>query len=249
MEPSLEVLTLNLWGANGPAAERMTRLVAYLREAPPEIVVLQEVEDWDGATQAHHLAREVGYPSVSVVHTGRGLRRGEGLALLASREAHLVDMVALGSTLRDHPRGVQLVDVPAFDGVVRVANTHLAWRLDATEQRVEQTTGIRDELAGWTGPAVVAGDLNDVAGSSPLGVLTSAGFEDALAAGGGRERPTFDRANPYLWQPELAGRRVDHVLVRGLEATGAKVVLTGEDAPVVSDHFGLRVTLAPAGAR
>lgn len=249
VEISLEILTLNLWGTNGPAYERMANLVAYLREAPPDVVALQEVEGWDGTTQAHHLAREAGYTSVSVVRTGRWLRRGEGLAVLANREAHLVDMVALDSTLRDHPRGVQLVDVPAFDGVVRVANTHLAWRLDATEQRVEQVTGIRDELAGWTGPAVVAGDLNDVAGSSPLDVLTAAGFADALAAAGGRDRPTFDRANPYLWQPELADRRVDHVLVHGLEATAAQVVLTGEDAPIVSDHFGLRITLAPAGVR
>lgn len=245
----MDVLTLNLWGTNGPASERMAALAAFLRRERPGVVVLQEVEDWGGTTQAHHLAEEAGYPTVCAVRTGRGLRRGEGLAILADRAVEPVVTVALPNTITNQPRAVQIVDVAAFDGVVRMANTHLAWRLEHTDLRVEQTTVIHDELAGWTGPAIVAGDLNDVAGSPPLDILAGAGFTDALAAAGARDRATFDVGNPYLWQPELAGRRVDHLLARGLAVAAAAVVLTGDDDPIVSDHFGVRATFtrqAPA---
>lgn len=245
----MEILTLNLWGTNGPAEERLAALAAVLREHRPDVVALQEVERHGDVTQAHWLAEAAGYPHVCAVRTGRGAKRGEGLAVLCAEEPNPLDMVALPGRMAAHPRGLQLVDVPGFGGMVRVANTHLAWRLDDTDLRVEQAAAIRDELDGWSGPAVLAGDLNDVAGSPPLRLLAAAGFADALSAAGGRDRPTFDAANPYLWQPELAGRRVDHVLVRGLAATAGAVVFTGEDAPMVSDHFGVRVTLAPAGGR
>lgn len=244
----MDVLTLNLWGTNGPADERLTALASALRASRPEVVALQEVEGAD-TTQAHQLAEAAGYPHVCAVRTGRGSVRGEGLAVLALEEPHPVGTLPLPSRRAGHPRAVQVVDVPAFGGVVRVANTHLAWRLGSTDLRVEQAAALRDGLAGWTGATVLAGDLNDVAGSPPLELLAAAGFTDALVAAGGQDRPTFDRVNPYLWQPELAGRRVDHVLVRGLVATAAAVVFTGEDAPIVSDHFGVRVTLAPAAGR
>lgn len=242
----MKILTLNLWGTNPPAAERLAALVAYLRRERPDVVALQEVEDWEDATQAHHLAEQAGYPSVHAVRTGTGLRRGEGLAVLTGGHVQPVGTVSLPSSVTDQPRAVQVVDVSTSAGVVRVANTHLAWRLGATDLRVAQAEAIRDELQGSPGPALVAGDLNDVPASPPLRVLTEAGFVDAVAAAGAAERPTFDPANPYLWQPELAGRRVDHLLVRQLRVHDAAVVLTGEDAPMVSDHFGVCVTVTQA---
>lgn len=244
----VRVLTLNLWGDNGPAGDRLAALAAYLRDERFDVVALQEVEGPRGATQAHGLAAAAGYPTVCATRTGRGLRRGEGLAVLAAGDAAEADTVALPSAITDHPRAVQLVDFPAFGSVVRVANTHLAWRLDAGDVRAAQAAAIRDELAGWTGRAVLAGDLNDVRGSPALATLADAGFVDALTAARAEERPTFDRANPYLWQPELAGRRVDHVLVRGLAVADAGVVLDGVDTPVVSDHYGVRATLRDAAA-
>lgn len=240
----LDVLTVNLWGTNGPVRERLSALAEYLRDHRPDVVALQEVQRWHGTTQAHHLAKQAGYAAAHHTRTGRRLRRGEGLAVLTAEDSRPVATVALPSDLSDHPRAVQLVDAAIGDRVLRVANTHLAWRLQAGDRRVTQTTAIRDELAAWTGPALVAGDLNDVPGSPPLRVLSQAGFADALALAGAAERPTFDPANPYLWQRELANRRVDHLLVRGLHASQAAVVLTGEDGPIVSDHFAVWARLA-----
>ncbi|MDX1621941.1 MAG: hypothetical protein R3320_13165, partial [Nitriliruptorales bacterium] len=54
------------------------------------------------------------------------------------------------------------------------------------------------------------------------------------------DRPTFASENPWTWQVSLMDRRIDHVLVRDLQAASSEVVLTGEDAPPVSDHYGVR---------
>jgi len=66
----------------------------------------------------------------------------------------------------------------------------------------------------------------------------------------GRPRATFSFTNPFASQYWLLGRRIDHVLVSPeLRVLEARRVLTGTDAPVVSDHYGVRVDLlVPAAA-
>jgi endonuclease/exonuclease/phosphatase family metal-dependent hydrolase len=238
----LRVLTINLWGPRGPVDARMGGLVAYLGDERPNVVAMQEVEDWGGQPQADRIAAEAGYP---LVHRVRSADDGEGLAVVTDLDSELALTVRLPDAPGDPPRALQLVDVVTGDGtVVRIGNTHLAWRLDATLSRAEQARVIRDQFQRWAGPAVLAGDLNDVPGSLPLQAAAEAGLADCVAAIPGAERWTFDPANPYAWQPELLERRVDHILARGLAVVDAAVVLDGRDGPVVSDHYGVRATLA-----
>ncbi len=241
----LRVLTLNLWGDNPPLEERMAALVTYLERERPHVVALQEVADLEDRTQADSLAEASGYPVVHLVDTGRLLWPGEGLAILSRFDAEPATTVALPHGPEDaHPRAFQQLLVTAPDGtLIRVGNTHLAFRLGSTGLRSKQTKRIREELEGLTQPVVLMGDLNDVAGSEPLRVLTDAGFVDCYAAVHDQEGWTFHPANPYADQQNLLERRVDHVLARGFEVIDAAVVFTGEDAPVVSDHFGVRTTL------
>ncbi|MDQ4129535.1 MAG: endonuclease/exonuclease/phosphatase family protein [Actinomycetota bacterium] len=245
MNMVLRVLTLNLWGDNPPLEERMTGLAAYLEAERPHVVALQEVADLEDGTQADSLAEAAGYPIVHHVDTGRLLWPGEGLAILSRLDAEAANTVALPHGPEDsHPRALQQLDVMTSGGtVIRVGNTHLAFRLDSTRLRRQQTERIREELEGLSGPVVLMGDLNDVTGSEPLRVLTDAGLVDCYAAVHEHECWTFHPANPFAEQQDLLERRVDHVLARGFEVSDAAVVLTGEDAPVVSDHFGLRATL------
>jgi endonuclease/exonuclease/phosphatase family metal-dependent hydrolase len=241
----LRVLTVNLGGTTPPLDERMRDLIEYLERERFDVVGFQEVGDWGGRTQADRVAEAVGYATVHHIDAGREGRPGEGLAIVTDLDADPAPTVHLPESDLDHPRALQQLDVVHDGTVVRVANTHLAWRLDLEDIRMAQTERIRDELAGWTGPVVLMGDLNDVPGSPPLRVLTAppAGLVDCYLAVHGEDRWTFHPDNPYTWQPELLRRRVDHVLVRGLEVLDAAVVLTGRDAPVVSDHYAVRAEL------
>lgn len=245
----LSILTLNLWGTGGPVAERMASLADWLRAQRPTIVALQEVEHWQGRSQAHHLAEAAGYAGVHVIRAGHAEDPGEGLAVLTELDGLAAATVTLPRAPDDGPRALQQVDLATDDGVIRVANTHLAWRLHHTTARSAQATRIVDELAAWTGPVVLAGDLNDSPGSPPLGRLAAAGLVDAVATAGD-EGWTFHPDNPWAPPPELLERRVDYVLVRGLAVQRAAVVLTGQgpDDPVVSDHYGVLAHVAdPVG--
>jgi endonuclease/exonuclease/phosphatase family metal-dependent hydrolase len=237
--PALDVLTLNLWGANGPARARMERLAAWLRRERPDIVLLQEVEHLDGSAQAELLARAAGYNHIAEIRTARVA--GEGLAVLSGHPVHALPPLRLPLAALDHPRAVQQVDVVTPSGSVRVANTHLAWRLNASAARRKQARALLRALAASGRPVVLGGDLNDVPGSGPLRALAQAGFADCCVTA--RPPITFDCANEFLWQHELAGRRVDHVLARGLALGQARVVLNGADGPIVSDHYGVRAEL------
>lgn len=240
----LRVLTINLWGDNPPLAKRMGGLISYLERERPHVVALQEVADLSGRTQADDLAEAAGYV-VHQVQTGRLLWPGEGLAILTHLSAEAAPTIPLPHGLEDaHPRALQQLDVQIADGVaVRIGNTHLAFPLGATRLRRQQTERMVEELESFRGAVVLMGDLNDVAGSQPLRVLTDAGFLDCYAAVHEEERWTFHPANPYATGSELLERRVDHVLARGVEVLDAAAVLTGEEDPVVSDHFGVRATV------
>jgi len=244
MSDELDVLTINLWFASQDAEQRLADLAAYLRATAPDVVCCQETDVADDGAGVEALAAEAGYRVAVAERTDRDDRVGEGLAILTRLESVARATVPLPYDLVDHPRALQRVDVTTRGGrVVRVGNTHLSWQLHAVDARSEQADAVVAAFADWDGPAVVAGDLNDVPGSVTLQTLAAAGFVDAYAAAGCPERPTFDLANPYIWQLELVGRRVDHVLVRGLQVTAAAIVLDGADGPVVSDHYGLRARL------
>lgn len=247
--PVLTVLTLNLWGANGPVRRRLADLVAYLRARRPQVLALQEVEPVGGVDTAERLATQLGYDTVQLVRTeaAAGAERGEGLAILTDLSVVQASSIRLPEAPRDHPRCFQQVDVELPDGTpVRLGNTHLSWRLRQAGHRLAQATAIRAALADWRGPLVVMGDFNDVPQSKTLRALTGpdgVGLADSYAAAADVDMATFHPDNPYAEQRQLLDRRVDHVLVRGLEPAAAEIVLTGDEGPVVSDHYGVRVDL------
>jgi endonuclease/exonuclease/phosphatase family metal-dependent hydrolase len=240
---TLDVVTINLWGDNGPASRRMDDLCGWLKEEAPDLVLLQEVETVDGRGQAEILAEAVGFDHAETIRTGRGLLPGEGLGILSRHPLVGLPSTKLPKSALDHPRSLQQVEVVAPAATVRVGNTHLAWRLNATPARAKQARAITAAVAAVDGPTLLGGDLNDVPGSETLGVLETAGFTDCCS-GIPHPQITFDRGNEFMWQHELAGRRVDHLLARGMAMSEARVVLDGDDGPIVSDHYGVRATLS-----
>lgn len=239
---TIDVATVNLWGANGPARARMDDLASWLGRERPDIVLLQEVEQLDGRDQADWLAGAAGYDHVDGIRVGEGSEDGEGLTVLSRHPLMPLPPVLLPEAPSDHPRGLQQADVETPAGTVRIANTHLAWQLDATPARADQAQTIAQTLQDPGLSVLLGGDLNDVPGSPALRILETAGFTDCCSPTSD-PAPTFDRSNEFLWQTELAGRRVDHLLARGPEITDAHVVLDGRTGPIVSDHYGVRVTV------
>lgn len=240
----LSLLTLNLWNVNPPLELRMSRARTWVGDHAPDLLALQEVSTLDdGATQAHLLAAAAGHDHVVFQPTWRGDRRDQGNAICSRLPLRELDPVRLPDVEGDEPRILEQVEVQGPVGPLRVATTHLAWRVADTAGRVLQAAAIVRALDDCADPLVLAGDLNAVHGSPPLNELAEQG---ALVDACGDDRPTFAAGNPWTWQPSLLGRRVDHVLLRGdLRARAVEVVLDGDAAPPASDHYGVlaRLTL------
>lgn len=237
----VELLTLNLWNLSPPLEARTAALESWLARSHPDVLALQEVGTVGGRTQAHRLAAAAHYRNVHFVAATR--RRGweQGLAVVSDLPMTALEPTPLPDAPGDETRILQQVEVRIRADRLRLANTHLAWEPGQTEERTRQAAAITDALAGCPDPLVLVGDLNDVHGSPPLRELTG---RTALTDRCCDDDPTFAADNPWTWQPLLLDRRVDHVLAHeSVRTPRVDVVLTGEDAPRVSDHYGIRAQL------
>jgi endonuclease/exonuclease/phosphatase family metal-dependent hydrolase len=112
-----------------------------------------------------------------------------------------------------------------------VTSLHLQHRAVNTPTRLAQ---LETFLAAGTGaPQVVGGDLNATPGSAEVRRLTGVGYVSAVDAVGDRAALTDPSTAPT--------RRIDWVLGRGIDFTGAEVVTD----VVLSDHLPLVVAVAP----
>lgn len=237
----IDLLTLNLWNLSPPLEARTAALESWLARSHPDVLALQEVGTVGGRTQAHRLAAAARYRHVHFVAATRARGWEQGLAVVSDLPMTALDPTPLPDAPGDETRLLQQVELRVGAGRLRVANTHLAWEPGHTEERTSQAAVITDTLAGCPDPVVLVGDLNDVHGSPPLReLIQGAGLTDRCDD----DQPTFAADNPWTWQPLLLDRRVDHVLAHEAVATPrVEVVLTGEDAPRVSDHYGVRAHL------
>lgn len=249
------VLTLNLWGTNGPVHERLAALTHYLATTRPDVVAFQEVRFLAGRPQSAHIAEACGYRAHHYDRSWGDGDEEEGLAVLSRHPLTALPSTPLPGQDEDLPRQLQRVEVELHGRSLLLANTHLAFRRRHGGLRLEQVRRILEVLPAateddTTPPMVLVGDLNATARSRAVRRLVAdpprgAGLRDAQAAATGRPRATFSFANPFANQHWLLGRRVDHVLASpDLQVLAARRVLTGTHDPVVSDHYGVRADLA-----
>ena len=264
----LRVLTLNLWGEQGPVARRMEVCAAGLKAIAPDVVALQEVREVEGKlpNQAATLAAGLGYAHVYAPATpwGGGL---EGVAILAREILESAEAELPGATDKER-RVVLMARVGTADGPVNVSTTHLNYRLGDGLTRERQVLALDAFVAAHPSdrPQILMGDFNARPTSDEIrflrGEVTLDGrrtyYQDAFA----RFHPddpgyTWARRNPYTaalaWlEPD---RRLDYVFVTPMRSDGrgtihlCRIVLAepAPDGVFASDHFALvaDVQLAP----
>ncbi|NUP48045.1 MAG: DUF504 domain-containing protein [Catenulispora sp.] len=251
---AIRVLTWNtLWDRYDrdliDTARRRPMLLAALAAADVDVIALQEVEP---ALLKMLLAE----PWVRREWTVGGDPRSSdvadsGLLLLSRLPVAEAGWHALGRF-----KAVTAVVVETATGPVVVADTHLSsdHSTDGAKLRTEQLTQLADGLGAEavTVPVVLVGDFNDDS-DAPSARL---GLTDAWTRvhGDGDRTPTFDpTVNPLAAVSSLSGeaKRLDRVLVRGWQATDARLVGAVPDGEglFVSDHYGVSAVVEPvAGA-
>ncbi|HSK93442.1 MAG TPA: endonuclease/exonuclease/phosphatase family protein [Candidatus Angelobacter sp.] len=244
-------------------ADRLRAIGVFLSSLDADLVALQEValvaRDGEIVDNAGDLARQLGLEaryaaarSFEVLEDG-GLRGvgAFGNAILTRLPIRDAGCVALPRAPHDamieppearhalsgepHPAaGVRYADAPAdireprcllavdLEGI-RVGSTHLS-HIGSGERRLQADAVV----AALAAPAVLLGDLN--AGIEAPELATFATWADAFA------EPPGDPARISTDD----GWRIDHVLGRGVEVRGARVL---RDAGHLSDHYPVAATV------
>ena len=258
---TLRVVTLNLWGEQGPLAARWPLVEAGLAALDADVVLLQEVRQVEGKVpnQAAALAQKLGMTSAfaPTVSWGGG---DEGLAILSRSSLSDVHHVELPHATRDERRIVLGATVTTADGPVGVFSTHLNYRMGDGQKREDQIVAAEAVVARHPARVKIwGGDFNCTSDSDELrwlrGLRSVDGrrvyYQDTYAlAHPGDAGVTWSARNthtgPLDWlEPE---RRIDFLFVshRNRDGSGAvvsaDVVLDAPDAEgtFASDHFAVR---------
>lgn len=103
----------------------------------------------------------------------------------------------------------------------------------AQQLREAEIQVICDSLKSSSNPCLCIGDMNDIAGSSTLGILQDIGFRDAWWEGGCGYGATIHKPLPY---------RIDHILYRSGSRSLKLLDIARIDSKGLSDHDAMVAT-------
>jgi endonuclease/exonuclease/phosphatase family metal-dependent hydrolase len=261
----LRFVTLNLWGENGPHAQRLEVVVDELRRLAPDVVAFQEVRDVPGRlrNQAETVARALSadFAFGPATEWGGGW---EGVAIVSRLPVVQSVVRSLPHSSDVEGRVLFSAELASPAGGLWVHTTHLSYRQDEGQRRedqllfVDQEVSSRGQPAVKEAPQVLLGDFNAVPEADEIrwmsGLTTLGGrrvfYQDAWAALHPEESGfTWRLENPFRREMSWlrANRRIDYIFVtparrdgRGT-VCGAEVVFTKAGALGVhaSDHAGV----------
>ena len=216
---TIRVLTFNIHHAEGIDGKvDVARIAQLIRDSEADIVGLQEVDRGVERTARRDLLKEIADLVGMRFAFGKTLdhQGGDyGNALLTSRPIVTVGNRPLPNTDNGEPRGVLQVVVDVDGTQMLVLTTHLDHR-NGDRQRVASAGAILEMVEAFgAGPVVAMGDFNDVPGSATWTRLMTV-FTDTWAAVG--------RGDGFTIPVEAPAKRIDWILLRGLEPVSAEVL-------------------------
>jgi endonuclease/exonuclease/phosphatase (EEP) superfamily protein YafD len=223
--PKLKVMAFNVWVRN----QEPDRIVAYLREAKPDIVFLEEV------TEAHKKAFEAVkdlYPTQVTCH-GR----------VSDCETMLLSRYPARSTragpINGAPPSTAIAELEIDGRILTAIAVHVAWPfpMAGRDAQREQVLHFGKSLQAFDGPLLVGGDLNGGAW-----VRNQRNFRERTGLIG---EPGYHPTWPALPikghdVPQWLRLPIDHLFSRG----GPLVIATETGPELGSDHLPLVTTVA-----
>jgi endonuclease/exonuclease/phosphatase family metal-dependent hydrolase len=259
IETTLRLITWNVWGRYGPWRKREAAIIATLRDASPDIVVLTESWAKDDESQCTRLAGPLGLPH----HTFSGVAAEEDEAALSGVAIMSRWPIRHESSLTFGGARVQFAVLSGPRGPIQVYGLVMdAWwfdesqaRQDAVRELLIQVNETRDKRA----PLLVCGDFNADPDSDETRMVTGRttapvpglSFCDAWeVAGPPTPGHTWSNDNPWATQLLWPNRRIDYIFSATPRPGGAghaiHTALLGTQ-PVggtyPSDHYALQSNL------
>jgi endonuclease/exonuclease/phosphatase family metal-dependent hydrolase len=259
IETTLRIITWNVWGLYGPWREREAAIVAALRDARPDIVVLTESWAKDGDSQCARLAHPLGL----LHHTFSGVAAQEDEAALSGVAVMSRWPIRRESSLAFGGARVQFAELAGPRGLVQVYGLVMdAWWFDQSQGRQDAVRALLthvNEAQDQQAPLIVCGDFNADPDSDEIRMLTGRttapapglSFCDAWEVGGPPiPGHTWSNSNPWATQLLWPNRRIDYIFSAAPRPGGAGHAMHAGllgTRPVnntyPSDHYGLQTSL------
>jgi endonuclease/exonuclease/phosphatase family metal-dependent hydrolase len=259
IETTLRVITWNVWGLHGPWPEREPAIVATLRDARPDFVVLTESWSKGGDSQCARLAGPLGLPHCAF--SGVAAQEDEaalsGVAVLSRWPIQRQSSLTFGSAR------VQFAELAGPRGLIQVYGLVMdAWWFDQSQPRqhaVRELLSCAHQAQDTRVPLVICGDFNADPDSDEIRMLTGRTtapapgltFYDAWeVAGPPTPGHTWSNDNPWATQLLWPKGRIDYVFSATPRPGGAghpkHAALLGTvpvSSTYPSDHYGLQAGL------
>lgn len=259
IETTARVVTWNVWGRYGPWPQREAAIVATLRDARPDVLVLTESWAKGDESQCARLAEPLELPH----HAFSGVTAQEDEAALSG-----VAVMSRWPLRHDESRTfggvrVQYAELSGPRGPIRVCGLVMdAWWFDESQARqdaVRELLGYVNDARDERIPLVVCGDFNADPDSDEIRMITGRtaapvpglSFYDAWeVAGPAVPGHTWSNSNPWATQLLWPDRRIDYVFTAAPRRGGAghplAAALLGTrpvEGTYPSDHFALRADI------
>jgi endonuclease/exonuclease/phosphatase family metal-dependent hydrolase len=259
IETTMRIITWNVWGLYGPWAEREAAIVATLRDAGPDIVVLTESWVRGDDSQCARLAGPLGLPH----HAFSGVEAQEDSAALSGVAVMSRWPIRREAGLTCGSARVQFAELAGPRGPIQVYGLVMdAWWFDESQARQdavrEVLTQINEDQDGQA-PLIACGDFNTDPDSDEIRMLTGRttvpvpglSFYDAWeVAGPPAPGHTWSNSNPWATQLLWPDRRIDYIFSANPRPGGAghpmQAVLLGTrpiNRTYPSDHYALQSDL------
>lgn len=263
----LRVVTLNLWGEQGPLAARFPLVTSGLVALAPDVVLLQEVRQVAGRVpnQGETLAAALAMHAAFAVATEWGDGQ-EGLSILSRHPLTDVHHVELPHAVPNERRIVLGATANTDDGPVGLFTSHFNYRLTDGQKREEQIVAAEAIVARHPAPVKIwGGDFNASPDADEIRWLRGARsvtvngaakrvyYQDAYALHH-EVQPGHTWASRNTHTGALAwlepNRRIDYLWVSHRNRDGSGAIHSAEialdeatDGIFPSDHFAVVATV------
>ncbi|MFZ1749892.1 MAG: endonuclease/exonuclease/phosphatase family protein [Saprospiraceae bacterium] len=232
---TVTVLSFNiLHGATTKGDFNLDVIAQVIKDAGPDLVALQEVDFKTRRAKNYDLATELGWRTKMASIFGKAMAYdgGEyGEAVLTKSSILSSRTVSLPFSPGNEPRAALEVTIVLPSGdTISFVGTHLD-HLKNDIDRISQAKKLNEIFSQNRYPTILAGDLNDVPGSTPINILEKIWT------------PSYDKANPPLTFPsDKPIKTIDYVMYfpkNKWKVIDTKVI----QDPIASDHCAYLVTL------
>ncbi|RLD23947.1 MAG: hypothetical protein DRI71_03995 [Bacteroidetes bacterium] len=231
----VKVLSFNiLHGATTNHDFNLDLIAQVIIDANPDFVALQEVDYKTNRAKKYDLVTELGWRSKMTPLFGRAMpydggEYGEGI--LSKYSFLMTRNVALPFSPGNEPRAaLEITTVLSSGDTISFIGTHLDHLKDETD-KVAQARKINQVFSQNKYPTILAGDLNDVPGSTTINNL-----EEYWTSAYNKEnpQPTFPSSSPV--------RKIDYVMFYPNDNWRVLSTEVIQDS-IASDHCAYLVTL------